>query len=486
MKKVTTQVISLLTFIGLSSPIFAGEKEDAIINKTVDAYGGQLFLSLKGISIEDKYKGFRYGQSTTPTEPDIQHNHYIINLDIKNKRKEFQWVRGEGDDIATQHQLFDGKQGYRINHTTKTMYEQNSITFVNAERRHLFLLDSAILQLLNGSRETVKFLGEEMHQGELHNKLSFKHENTPKMTVYLNTETGLISTMTRKHWQDGLFRYHYSNVKMIEKIKFAHNTYVTRGGKPFEVLTDRKILVNPQFTKNFVLPKEYKEEKGKALNFPDMLVKQLSENVYLAGKGWGFSIFYDAGDYYVASGGYKDLTTRFNEVKKYTGNIKPLKYQVVTHHHLDHLGGMNEAEKLGAIFVTVKSHTKTIRSMVDKPISDDRFLFVDSTRTIANDMVKVIDFPNNHSSNHLNVYFKEAKVLFTADTYLSRQKEGSPHGSDGLKNLSAILTKENVAPDFFAAAHSGRVLTARDFSESLQKPTPPEICPLDWKICKNR
>ncbi|NQZ21493.1 MAG: hypothetical protein HRT53_05490 [Colwellia sp.] len=485
MKKITKQMLGLLTFIGLSSPIFAGDKEDLIVNKAVDAYGGKSFLSLKGMSIEDKYKGFRYGQSTSPTEPDIQHNHYTINVDIKNKRKEFQWLRGEGDDISTQHLLFNGKQGYRINHTTKTMYEQNAITFASAERRHLFLLDTAIVQLINGARETVEFLGTEMHQGELHNKLSFKHENTPEMTVYLHAETGLISTMTRKHWRDGLFRYHYSNVKTIEQIKFAHNTYVTRGGKPFEVLTDRKVIVNPSFTDDFILPKDYKGE-GKALNFPDMLVKQLSKNIYLAGKDWGFSIFYDAGDYYVASGGYEDLTTRFNEVISFTGKDKPLKYQVVTHHHLDHLGGMNEAEQLGVIFVTAKSHAEKIRSMVDQPLADDRFLFVDSTKTIANNMVKVIDFPNGHAANHLNVYFEEAKVLFTADTYLSRQEEGSPDGHDGLAKLKATLAKANVDPDFFAAAHSGRVLTKRDFSESLQKRTPPEICPLDWNICQDR
>lgn len=297
MEKITKQLLSALIFTALSTPIFAGEKENAIIDKTAKAYGGASFLALKGLSVEDKYKSFRFGQSTSPIEPDIQHNHYSIHLDFENKRKEFQWIRGEG---------------------------------------------------------------------------------------------------------------------------------------------------------------------------------------------WSFSIFYDAGDYYVASDGYKDLTERFDKVKTYTGKNNPLQYQVVTHHHLDHLGGMNEAEKLGVTFVAANDHIETIQSMVDKPLTDDRFLLINSSTSIANDMVQAVDVPSAHASGHITVYFKEAKTLFTADTYLSRQESGVPNGHDGLARIKSTLAQKDIVPEHFAAAHSGRVLTKDEFHQSLQKRAGPSVCPSDWDICKKR
>ena len=39
---------------------------------------------------------------------------------------------------------------------------------------------------------------------------------------------------------------------------------------------------------------------------------------------------------------------------------RPLRYQVVTHHHSDHLGGIGEALDLGATLVTVAGNVEPI------------------------------------------------------------------------------------------------------------------------------
>ena len=87
-----------------------------------------------------------------------------------------------------------------------------------------------------------------------------------------------------------------------------------------------------------------------------MMAEQLSDNIYLAGQDWGFSVFLDAGNYFIGTGGYEDLGLRLAAVQKLVGNDKPLKYQVVSHHHIDHLEGMKEANELGGQFISVKEH----------------------------------------------------------------------------------------------------------------------------------
>jgi metal-dependent hydrolase (beta-lactamase superfamily II) len=44
-------------------------------------------------------------------------------------------------------------------------------------------------------------------------------------------------------------------------------------------------------------------------------------------------------------------------------NHKQLRYQVVTHHHQDHLGGLNEAIDLGATLVTVEDNVNAITDL---------------------------------------------------------------------------------------------------------------------------
>ena len=240
--------------------------------------------------------------------------------------------------------------------------------------------------------------------------------------------------------------------------------------------------MNPDVTKAFALPIGYGEESP-TLDFAEMAVKKLADGVYLAGKNWGFSIFVDAGDYFIAAGGYAGLTDRFDAVKAFAGTDKPLKYQLVSHHHIDHLGGMKEAAELGATFVTVADHVASIRESAGISIADDRFILVDGTASVADGKAMVVDFPSGHTSHMLVSYFPGSKIAFSADTFFSRQKAGSPSGYDGLDALKKLFADLNLDAQYFAAAHSGRVLTAADMDAALGNVPEDAVCPADWTFC---
>ena len=231
------------------------------------------------------------------------------------------------------------------------------------------------------------------------------------------------------------------------------------------------------------MPKGY-GQSGAGLDFSTMQAKEISKGLYLVGEDWGFSLFLDSGDYFVGAGGYADLTKRLHFVQKKYNIDKPLKYLVVSHHHLDHLGGMKEAFELGATFVTKQQHVNTIESVVGEQLSHDRLLLVNEEVSIANGQVQAINFPNSHSEYSLVTYFNQGKVLFTADTYLSREATGSPSGYQELHSLHQLLQSFNIAPQLYAAAHSFRVLTEKDFSYSLANINESQsICPANWNIC---
>ena len=467
-----------------SSVTVADDKSSTIIDNLVKAYGGKKLIELKTLTVEDKYKSFRFGQSASPDEIDLVDYHSSVSIDFKSKRNSFQWRRGGKKYFSTQHQIFDGHKGYSINHSGRTITENANITYYSADRRHLYYLDTAVAILLNQSKYTATHQGESTVHGEIHDKISFKPEGYPEMTVFIDRKTGLISKMQRAHWRPGQFYfYHYKDQEQTQGINYASSTYVTRNGDPYSVSVSRKIQVNQDIDHLFELPQEYGDAPA-TIDFSQMTVKKIAPKTYLAGMNWGFSIFVDAGEFFIAAGGYKDLSKRFKAMKEFSGLDKPLKYQVVSHHHLDHLGGMKEAAELGANFITVKRHINTIRRVAGIDIPDDRFVTIDKVGTFAGGLLKVMDYPNGHSIHNLMSYFPQSKIIFTADFYFSRQKQGVPNGYEGLKRFKKQLAINEFDVDYFAAAHSGRVLTITDFEQSLNQLSGDSVCPENWSICK--
>lgn len=461
----------------------AGDVEDALIDKVVAAYGGNALLGLKTLRSNDRYKGFRYGQSVNPDEIDLAHYNALVTVDFENRRKALQWVRGSQPDISLQHQIFDGKLGYSLDHTAQTLVENVGITYASADRRISWLLDTVLARMIADERANSVYQGEENYNGTPHKKISFQADGFPEITLYIDVESGRISNMQRAHWVAGeYFNYQFSGYKRQDGIIYAASTYVTRGGQPFEIVTARAIEVNPDVTAAFGLPVGYGEEKP-TIDFSEMAVKQLADGVYLAGQGWGFSIFVDAGDNFIASGGYRGLKDRFEAVKAFAGVDKPLKFQVVSHHHNDHLGGMKEAAKLGASFLTVKEHVASIRESAGVAITDDRFVIVEGSGSVAGGKLMVVDFPTGHTSHLLISYVPSAKIAFTADIFFSRQEAGAPSGSDGLYAFKRMFADNKLDVEYFAAAHSGRVLTAADLDAAINNIPEDEVCPADWEFC---
>ncbi|MCJ8272422.1 MAG: hypothetical protein MJK04_23855 [Psychrosphaera sp.] len=94
----------------------------------------------------------------------------------------------------------------------------------------------------------------------------------------------------------------------------------------------------------------------------------------------------------------------------------------------------------------------------------------------------MLDFASSHSNHNLLTYFTDAKLLFSADLFASQQPTGAPRGSKALINVKAKLADAGFEVSHFGAAHSGRVLTAADFNQSIASFTP-QMCPKDWEIC---
>ena len=473
-----------MTVSGINGYASADDQASNLINKVIKSYGEEKLYALKTLKLEDKYVKFSAEQSHSAEEVDKNDYTSSIFIDFETNRKSLRWILGNRESFSIQHQVFDGTMGYSIDHSGQSLTENESLTFASVDRRISYHWDTVIAKLLLENQSSATHKGNIIHKGKPHEVISFEAAGYPEFTLMINSDSYLITQMERPDWVPGqTFTYHYSDHLQKDGISYANSSYMTRGGKPNEYISERKIEANSTNDALFLLPSNFGDAPA-SLNFSEMMVKKLSNNLYQTGQNWGFSLFYDAGDYYIGVGGYDRLTARLAALHKFTGNTKPLKYQIVTHHHLDHLGGMREAADLGAVFITVAQNVEPIRAAAQQMIPDDRFLIVDGNSEFENGAIKIADFPNGHSTHNLIPYFTDAKTVFSADLFFSRQVKGAPDGYQDLVHFKDFLKANDFDVDWFAAAHSGRLLTAADLDKSIANINEETFCPNDWDICE--
>jgi len=478
-------IVALFVFSTLlSSGVNAESEVETLVDNLVERYGGDNLIAIKTISIKDNYKQFNATQNHNPDKVDVDDYRISMNIDFINQRKNFRRLLGNPKVQYVWERIFDGEHGYQINHDEGTVQIEPNLTFENADWNYSYALDTLLVKMLYNARNTAKFIGKQYYQGRSHQKISFKTNAGKELTLFVDELSGLISQMTRAHYlPNELYSYNFSNHQNKKGIIYATASYVTSARLPHTVTMTREVLFNTKNTNTFQAPSQYKKSPQE-IDAEEMRVRVLAPGVYHVGKNWGFSIFVDMGDHFIASGAYREFKQRFEAVKTFTSKDKPLKYQIVTHHHLDHLGGINQVAALGASFITVEEHVSSIKAQAGIELSDDKFILVDEKISLLDDRLQVIDVATSHSDHNLISYFPSSKIAFIADHFYSRKKSGSIQGDPDLVLIRNKLAKYQFDVKKFAAAHSHRTLTTAELNQAIEHIINVS-CPKGWDICSN-
>lgn len=467
----------------LAPTALAGDAEDALIGKIVAAYGGNALTEAKSLTIENHNRTINIGQSASSTETNIGINDARLVIDFENQRKSFEnWNKNRGGTFLNQA-IFDGESGYAINHAARTSDVNANLTFAGIGGGAMRTLDTTLVRVLLENKDNAVRGDDVKYRNRLHETLTFPMTGSPNLTIFVDKESGLISKMTRENPTVGTLQYVFTNHKMHDGVTYAGQSSFLVAGQPTTLTIDRTVRVNADISEDFDLPAGYRAQGGN-INTSEMLVRELAEGVYYAGQNGGFSIFIDAGDHFVAAGGYVALTARFDAVKEASGVDKPLRHQIVTHHHSDHIGGMAEAEALGANFVTVAEHMSTIQGQFPEALPEDRYELVDGVGSLADGKIQVFDISTAHSDHYLLVYVPAIGLVFSADHFSTNLEEGLPTPNNNMVTFRTAV--EALALDIkgFIGAHGTRQLTMDDLRTATDGYREAE-CPGGRAICSN-
>ncbi|NNE42345.1 MAG: hypothetical protein HKN14_15665, partial [Marinicaulis sp.] len=186
-------------------------------------------------------------------------------------------------------------------------------------------------------------------------------------------------------------------------------------------------------------------------------------------------------DHIIAVGGYAGLNDRWEAYKEAVGHDKPLRYQIATHHHTDHLGGMGDAEALGVIFVTPSNAVANINTAAGTKISEDRLVLLDEKMTLG--PVEIYDIATNHQESYALVYIPSVKAVFQADHYTGLYEDAIAPAALGSVKLKEAIDGLGFDVEMVLSAHGRKPVSWGDFSAAVAAYVP-NPCPNNRPICR--
>lgn len=475
--------VTLLACFGVAHSAAAGELEDAVTAKVIAAYGGDTLVNLRSYEFRRIFLSPATGQSHRPELEDIDTTSFYFLHDLESDRALFESMfqsRGGTFQNAT---LKTADAAYTLNVMTDTFGEaQNPDPYIFAGGSMRTTDALLALQLSKTDAEEVTHLGKANYLNREHDMLEMPFPSSPPLTLYVDSDTGLISKMTRDNPQVGQLDYVFANTVTDNGITYATSVQFFIAGRPNLISIKNDIRFNLTVPESvFQMPAGYEPEADR-IDTTEMTVRRLGRGVLHVGQGAGFSLFVDTPEGIVGVGGYPQLTERLARFREETGNQERLRYQVVTHHHNDHLGGLGEAVTLGAELVIASGDREPIVAALPDDADPD-FLVVNQRLSLGDGAVDIYEVSTVHAAQYLLFHVPKEDLIFIADHLNSPFVEGIPTGNHNTASMFKAISELDIDVKEIAISHGARIFTMDDFEASANSEMQTR-CEDDRPVCE--
>ncbi len=474
----------IVIYATLTGSLLAGEAENEVIDKLVSAYGGSSLTELENYQILTKYRTPATGQSHSPELTEIGHSAISLLVETSsNKAVLDNWNENRGGNFQGTT-IGKGEKAYTLNYETNTYGEANSSDpkiFAGGTMR---TSDTVLAFEANKARENATLSNDVSYMNRKHHVLTMPFPQSPDLNLYIDADTFLISKMVRVNPQLGNLDYVFSDHQKTQGVTYASSASFSIAGLPTLISTARTLKVNQVLSENhFQLPTSFTPE-GERVDSSELKATKISDRVHHVGANGAFTLFINTSMGTIGVGAYAGVTDRYHFYKNEAKNHKPMTYQVVTHHHSDHIGGTGEAIELGAKLVTVNENVEVIADSISPTPNKSSFLTVDSQTTLGSGRAKVdiYEVSTIHANSFLVAYVPADKTIFLADHFGSPFATGTPSANQSTVDMLAALDELKLDVKKITTAHNARVFTMKEMRKSVADFTPTS-CLANRPVC---
>ncbi len=455
-------VISLFT---VSVFTYADDNRSFVINKVIQAYGGDNLVNVKNLTIEEIYKSAMIGQSETPETLNLRRVTQTSTLDFAGNSAEVRQKIAQREIDFYFRKIYKNGLSYNINLVSNSYAEPLAANRFQVTGYTMLLNDIGLARLLVENKANIIHHKNAKFANVYFEHLELKLANDSNIQLYVDKRTWLIKHSFRQHRTFGQIRSDFFQHQQSSGLTYANETEVFYGKALALVTLKRKILVNQELPEDFAQTKMH-HQHSPHLYSKDMIVRSIAKNTYLVGKGAVHSIFYIDGDNVYGAESYAGVMARFNALEEYLSKKLTLKSLVVTHHHSDHISGINELAESDTNIITVKEHLPVLQESIKSTLPVSRFTLIEQSANFANGKIQVFDIATAHSSHNLVFYVPSEQLLFVADHYRASYLDEKIIGFTDLVNFRNAIDNLPIKIKTFASVHGINLLDYKTLIEA--------------------
>lgn len=479
------------------------------------AMGGDKLAALKTISLRAHLQQWDPGESysvATPEEPDVSYSDLVQSRDLARGLTYNEWNRPKNDDGGRRvfTEVVTPTAGWVVgNNASNGRTPKRAImvggkpaqTFssrrLTVTLRELERLD--IVRAMKAHPDRVSAVPDQTAAGKTYPSVQYKSDYG-NFIVMFDPMTNLPARVRTPDWDalegDSVFDAEFSDWRDVAGTKMPFRTFYTLNGMKIADMTYSNVTANPALpASTFAIPADQLAKAAKPADpritpFHWVIRRQYSAFYFDSDtmygddgtkativdiapnisetQGWTHNtVFIDMGNYLIAMEAPNDDGQAIVHLalahQHYPG--KPIRYLVLSHHHVDHVGGMRQFAAEGATIVVGKGDGDYFRRALARPYTLDwnapkaaftpKVIEVTDKWTVK-EGAREVDFymiDNPHAADMMMGWIPDAKLGLVTDIW-----NPGPPVTESNPNLASVIhavDKLGLKPVKFAGGHGG-------------------------------
>lgn len=457
-----------------------------VADKIEHAYFAGGMDSIDSISVKMDISSGGLGQNRTPTLGEFHNFRLWADMDFSQDRYSVEFFNNHYRSLHHFRFLETDGNSHAIIYQSRALLPSASSEgnrlgeLMPTIRNSDFLLAYMISRNPGG----LEYLSDEQFMGRTLSKYKFTFEGGRVLYPFIDPATSLIAKLARSETATDTF-YQFRDYANKNGLRFARQVDYYVNGRLVNYRRSTDVTINAVSDENFELESELRQMPGN-IDRAAWHAEEILPGVYHVGENSTYSTFVDTGEYLIGAGTLQRLGDRLKYFREQTGNEKPLKYMVATHHHFDHISGIKDLLDTGVKFLITPNTEQLLADHVSPDFGKDSYEVVSSTRELG-------EGPNKVSLYLLSTVDVSEVLLFQIPgrkAFVAADHYRAPYAATQMRaatragvSLKKEITKLGLDFDYVINLHDPGKWTWDTFEESFTR-FKDEKCPLNRPVCR--